>query len=104
MEPRLGPGTCIFCGKEGRINFVGMNLCGEKHLALYKEKMKIAGKDIAKIKKCATCGKAIKGKGVSLTGSYAKKEGRFKVYKFCNVKCFENNAIPLQSLWASQRP
>lgn len=82
-------GQCTFCKKKGVITYQGTwKFCGRKHLALYKDKHRLANQDLAKIKICSTCGKAIKGKGISMTGTYAK--GRFKVYKFCSGKCFDN--------------
>lgn len=65
-----------------------MDFCSREHLALYKEKDRLAKEDVARIKKCSTCGKAIRGKGLSLTGTYVN--GRFRVYRFCNGKCFDN--------------
>jgi ribosomal protein L24E len=80
---------CMFCKKKGTITYQGTwKFCGKEHLALYKEKTKLAKQDLAKVKVCATCGKLIKGKGLFLIGPYAR--ARFKVYKFCNGKCFDN--------------
>jgi hypothetical protein len=88
MKPKINLEKCIFCKKKGIIEYEGMDFCGKEHLALYKEKMKLAKKELSGIKVCSTCGKVIKWKGVTLTGSHVN--GKFKVFKFCNGKCFEN--------------